>query len=125
MYLIWAPPIRLDDMNRAGYLVNHFFVEATQPFNILERHLRVSSLVPVLDRVEALNGATPNVNVQVRFALNLLVDVPQDHILPVRDELTVKGVLPKNMQGGKLGTLKKMIKLVRIEFNLWKCLYYT
>jgi hypothetical protein len=125
MYLIWAPPIRLDDMNRAGYLVNHFFVKGTESFDILELNLRVTSLVPALNRVEALDGATPDVNVQVRLALDLVVDVPQDYILPVRDELTVKGVLPKNMQGGKLGTLKKMIKLVRIEFNLWKCLNYT
>jgi hypothetical protein len=99
MYLIWAPAIRLDDMNRAWYLVNHFFIEGAETFDIMELHLGVSSLVPPLDRFEALDGATPDVNVKVRLTLHLVVHVPQDNILPVRDELAVEGVLPKDMKG--------------------------
>lgn len=99
MYLIWVPSVRLDNVNFAGQLVNHFFVEGTESFDILELNLCVASLVAPLYRSEALNGATPNVNVHVWFALNLVVDIPKDYILPVRDELTVKGVLPKDVKG--------------------------
>jgi hypothetical protein len=49
MYLIWVPSVRLDNVNFAGQLVNHFFVEGTEPFDILELNLCVASLVAALD----------------------------------------------------------------------------